>query len=190
MKLNIRGRNLEITDQIRSHVAEKLGQLERHLPAISLVTVELSAEPTRSQRHRFVAQVTINVGGSILRSEQRASDTKAAINSAAEVLSRRIERYKGRTYRSERARKGTSLATQQAEEVALIDFPVEGEVLADGNLVRIKRFDMEPMTVEAAALQMELLGHQFYMFLNSKTTRHNVLYQRDDGNFGLIQPGD
>ena len=187
MELNIRGRNLEITDQIRSHVAEKLAQLERHLPALSLVTVELSSEPTRAQRHRVVAQVTMTVGGSILRSEQRGSNIKAAINSAAEVLSRRIERYKGRTYCSERARHTTSLASQQAEEVARIDFPAEGEVLADGNLVRIKKFEMEPMTVDAAAFQMELLGHQFYMFLNSKTTRHNVLYQRDDGNFGLIQ---
>ncbi len=188
MELNIRGRNLEITDQIRSHVAEKLGQLERHLPSLTRVTVELSSEPTRSQRHRVVAQVTMNVGGSILRSEQRGPNTKAAINSATEVLSRRIERYKGRTYRSERARKGTSLANQQAEEISRIDFPAEGEVLADGNLVRIKWFDMEPMTVDAAAFQMGLLGHQFYMFLNSKTARHNVLYQRDDGNFGLIQP--
>lgn len=188
MELNIRGRNMEITDQIRRHVEEKLGQLERHLPSLSLVTVELSSESTRAQRHRIVAQVTMTVGGSILRSEQRASDTKAAINAAADVLSRRIERYKGRTYRSERAKKGMSLANQQAEEIARIDFPAEGEILADGNLVRIKKFDMEPMTVEAAAFQMELLGHQFFMFLNSKTTQHNVLYQRDDGNFGLIQP--
>ena len=152
--------------------------------------MDRSSEPPRPQRHRGVAQVTMNVGGSILRSEQRGPNTKAAINSATEVLSRRIERYKGRTYRSERARKSPSLASQQGEEIARIEFPTEGEVLADGNLVRIKRFDMEAMTVEVAAFQMELLGHQFYMFLNSKTARHNVLYQRDEGNFGLIQPED
>ncbi len=188
MELNIRGRNLEITERIRTHVSEKLGQLERHLPSLSTVTVELSTEPTRAQRHRVVAQVTMNVGGSILRSEQRATDANAAINAATDVLDRLIERYKGRAYRSERARHTTSVANQQAEDVARSDFPAEGEVLSDGNLVRKKSFDMEPMTVEAAAFQMELLGHQFYMFLNSKTTRHNVLYQRDDGNFGLIQP--
>lgn len=190
MELKIRGRNLEITDQIRSHVTDKLSQLERHLPSLSGVTVELATESTRSQRHRVVAQVTMNVGGSILRSEQRGANTKAAVNSAADVLSRRIERYKGRTYRSERARQNMSLASQQAEEVAQRDFPAEGEVLADGNLVRIKEFEMAPMTVEAAAFQMGLLGHQFYMFLNSKTERHNVLYQREDGNFGLIQPAN
>ncbi|PKB67847.1 MAG: ribosomal subunit interface protein [SAR202 cluster bacterium Io17-Chloro-G4] len=188
MELNIRGRNLEITDRIRSHISEKLGQLESHLPSLSAVTVELSTEPTRAQRHRVVAQVTMNVSGSILRSEQRATNANAAINAAAEVLNRRIERYKGRTYRSERARQGTSLANQQAEEIARRDFPAEGEVLSDGNLVRIKKFEMEPMTVDAAAFQMGLLGHQFYMFLNSKTTRHIALYQRDDGNYGLIQP--
>lgn len=190
MELSIRGRNLEITDQIRSHVAEKLGHLERHIPSVALVTVELSFESTRAQRHRVVAQVTMNVNGSILRSEQRASDTKSAINSAAEVLSRRFERYKGRTYRSERDRKDSSLANKQAEDIARVDFPAEGEVLADGNLVRIKKFEMQAMTVEAAAFQMGLLGHQFYMFKNSKSARHNVLYQRDDGNYGLIQPED
>ena len=188
MELTIRGKGIEITDNILAHVTDKLEQLERHLPVMPLVTVELSSESTLAQRHRVVAQVTMNVNGSILRSDQRAPDVQAAINSATDIISRRIERYKGRTYRSERARKTSSLANQQTEEIARRDFPREGEVLADGNLVRIKSFDMMPMTVDAAAFQMELLGHQFYMFLNSKTNRHNVLYQRDDGNFGIIQP--
>ena len=147
MELTIRGRGIEITDNIRSHVSETLEQLERHLPVMPLVTVELSSESTGAQRHRVVAQVTINVNGSILRSEQRAPDVQAAIKSAAEIISRRIERYKGRTYRSERSRKTASLANQQAEEIGRRDFPGEGEVLADGNLVRIKSFDMLPMTV-------------------------------------------
>lgn len=188
MELTIRGKGIEITDNILAHVTDKLEQLERHLPVMPLVTVELSSESTLAQRHRVVAQVTMNVNGSILRSDQRAPDVQAAINSATDIISCRIERYKGRTYRSERARKTSSLANQQTEEIARRDFPGEGKVLADGNLVRIKSFDMMPMTVDAAAFQMELLGHQFYMFLNSKTNRHNVLYQRDDGNFGIIQP--
>ena len=81
---------------------------------------------------------------------------KAAINSAAEVLSRRIERYKGRTYRSERDRKGSTLANKQAEDIARVDFPAEGELLADGNLVRIKKFEMQAMTVEAAVFSWRL----------------------------------
>lgn len=190
MEPQIRCRNLEINDQIRDHVRDKLGQLSRHLPGLSGVTVELSSEPTRSQRDRVVAQVTLHVSGSILRAEQRASNTRTAINSAADVLSRRIERYKSQAYRSERARQNVPLRVQQAEEVGQGDSPSESETLATGDLVRIKRFGMKPMTVEEAAFQMQLLGHQFFMFLNSETDRHNVLYQRTDGNFGLIQPAD
>ncbi len=192
MELRIRGRNMEIDDQIRKHVEEKLGQLERHLPGLPRVEVELSSEYTRSQGERMVAQVTLDIRGSILRAEQRASNARAAINAAAAVLDRRIERYKGQTYRSERAREDSSLGAVQAAEAeqppSRGDGPVEGQVLADGNLVRIKHFDMDPITVEEAALQMQLLGHQFYMFLNRDSGRHNVLYQRNDGNFGLIEP--
>ena len=188
MELHIQGRNVEINDQVRNHVAQKLGQLSRYLPGLSRVAVELASEPTRAQRDRVVAQVTLDVGGSILRAEQRASNTRTAINSVTEVLARRIERYKSRTYRSERAKQNTPIRTLQADEAAQEAGPVEGEVLSDGDLVRIKRFDMEPMTVQEAAFQMQLLGHRFYMFLNSESSHHNVLYERDDGNFGLIQP--
>jgi len=188
LELQIQGRNVEINDQVRNHVEQKLGQLGRHLPGLSRVAVELASESTRAQRDRVVAQVTLDVGGSILRAEQRASNTKTAINAVAEVLDRRIERYKSQAYRSERARQNTPLRKEQAEEAAQVVDPVESETLPDGNLVRIKRFDMQPMTVGEAAFQMELLGHRFFMFLNSETGRFNVLYQRDDDDFGLIQP--
>ena len=190
MELQIRGKNVEINDQIRNHVAQKLGQLDRQLTGLAGVAVELSSESTRSQRDRVVAQVTLDVNGSILRAEQRASNTTTAINSVAEVLARRIERYKSRAYRSERARQSPSLGEQQAEEAGRLAIEEQPEALAGGDLVRIKRFDMKPMTVEDAAFQMQLLGHQFFMFLNSESDRHNVLYQRSDSNFGLIQPRD
>ena len=188
MELNIRGRNMEIDDQIRRHVEAKLGQLSRHLPGLSRVAVELSSEPTRAQSDRFVAEVTLDVSGAILRAEQRASNHQAAINSAAEVLNRRIERYKSQTYRSERARHNVSLGTQQAEAATQYEDVTRELVLTEGSLVRVKRFAMEPMTVDQAAFQMQLLGHQFYVFLNKESGSQNVLYQRDDGDFGLIQP--
>ena len=190
MELQIHGRNVEITDQVRKHVQQKLGQLSRHLPGLSRATVELASESTRAKHDRVVAQVTLDVNGSILRAEQRAANTTSAINSVAEILTRRIERYKSRTYRSERARQSPPLRAQQAEEPTPAINLVETEELADGDLVKIKRFNMEPMTVQEAALQMQMLGHPFFMFLNSESASHNVLYQRDDGNFGLIQPSD
>ena len=189
MELKIQTRNLEINDRVRQHIAEKLNQINRHLPGITEAVVEVAAEPTRKQQDRIVVQVTLDVTGSILRGEQRASNTTAAINAVAEVLNRRIERYKSRAYRNERARQeGVALRTQQAEEAAQPPSSVEAESLSDGALVRIKQFDMEPLTVEEAAFQMQLLGHSFFMFLNGESRQYNVIYQRDDGNYGLIQP--
>ena len=190
MELHIQGRNVEINDQVRNHVQQKLGQLGRHLPGLSRVTVELASESTRAQSDRVVAQVTLAVSGSVLRAEQRGSSTKTAINSVAEVLARRIERYKSRAYHSERAKKTPPLRSQEAEAVAQGPDPLESEGLAGGDLVKIKRFNMKPMTVEEAAFQMQLLGHRFFMFLDSESDRYNVLYLRDDGNFGLIQPSE
>ena len=190
MDLQIQCRNLQITNQVRHHVTEKLEQLSRHLPALSGAVVEISSESTRSQRDRIVAQVTLDVDGSTLWAEQRAPTPEAAVNSAAEILGRRIERYKGRVYRSERARQTVSIGGQQAEEAVGLLAGVPAEELADGDLVKVKRFNMKPMTVEEAAFRMQLLGHKFFMFLNSQVDRHNVLYQREDGNFGLIQPAE
>ena len=188
MELKINTRNLEINDRVRQHIAEKLGRINRHIPGIGEVVVEVASEPTRSQQDRIVVQVTLDVNGAILRGEQRASSTTAAINSVAEVLDRRIERYKSRAYRSERARQQASLRIQQAEEVAQPRGFIEDEPLLDGTLVRVKQFYMEPMTVEQAAFQMQLLGHDFFMFRNSGVDQYNLLYRRDDGNYGLIQP--
>jgi len=189
LELKIQARNLEINDRVRQHIAEKLSQIDRRLPGITEAVVEVAAEPTRKQQDRIVVQVTLEVNGAILRGEQRASNTTEAINAVTEVLDRRIERYKSRAYRNERARQeGVSLRTQQAEEAAQSTSAVEAEPLLDGTLVRLKQFDMKPMTEEEAAFQMQLLGHSFFMFLNSESRQYNVLYRRDDGNYGLIQP--
>ena len=188
VELQIQGRNLEINNQVRNHASRKLGSLGRQLPGLTRATVELASEATRAQQDRVVAQVTLDVNGSILRAEQRAPNTRAAINSAIEVLTRRIERYKSQTYRSERARQTLPQRAVESEGPAPEIDAEEVEQLAGGGLVRVKRFDMASMRVEEAAFQMQLLGHYFFMFLNSSTGRHNVIYQRDDGNFGLIQP--
>ncbi len=199
MELQIQAKNLELNEQVRNHASQKLGQLVRQLPSITNAIVELTSEPTRSQKDRVVAQVTLDVDGSILRSEQRAANTRSAINAAADVLSRLIERYKSRTYRSERGRRAQSQLpdTPDTEPIDIAASPYaqsadsadgESDLLPQGDLVRVKRFDMPAMTVEEAAVQMQLLGHQFFMFLNDETGAYNVLYQRRDGDLGLIQP--
>ena len=105
-------------------------------------------------------------------------------------MARRIERYKSRAYHSERAKHSPALRSEEAEEVAQGSDVWDSEGPAGGDLVKIKRFNMKPMTVEDAAFQMQLLGHSFFMFLDTESDRYNVLYLRDDGNFGLIQPSE
>ena len=116
MDVQIQARNLEISTQVRRYVTEKLDQLSRHLPSLTGAVVEFSAQATRSKRDRVVAQVTLDVGGTMLRAEQRGPSPRTAVNSAGDVLGRRIERYKGSAYRSERTRQTISIGAQQAEE--------------------------------------------------------------------------
>jgi putative sigma-54 modulation protein len=198
LDLPIYGRNLEITDRTRKHVESKVDQIDRHLPGISGASVELAHEATRSNDDRIVAQVTLHVGGTLLRAQRRAANTTAAVNSVARALDQQIKRYKGHAYRSERSRQGGRAANQETEApFANISGPDIGPAdgleapdsgFANGQVVRVKEFDMEPMSVDEAAVQMQFLGHTFYMFWDRESDKHSVLYLRGDGNYGLIQP--
>ena len=188
MELNIKAKNVDVNQKLQGHIERKFGDLIRHIPAITNVNVELSSQATRSQSDRMVAQATLNVDGSLLRAEQRVANSVEAINLVAGVLDRRIERYKSRTYRSKRAKQVAPLVDQQAEDDSLIPDSGGTEVGGDGRLVKVKIFDMNPMTVDEAAFQMQLLGHRFFMFLNTESNEYSLLYQRDDSDLGMIQP--
>ena len=193
MDLNIQGRNIDITRSMKEHVAAKLASLDRHQPAISRAEVEMATEPTRSQQDRVVVQVSLNVGGDLLRAQRRAASARAAVNATADALDRQLKRWKSQHYRSERSsRNAPDADVAVRESLPSEDSAADGDVLAApvGDLVRIKRFDMEPMTVEEAALQMQYLDHDFYMFLDAETNRYSVLYRRADANYGLIQPAE
>ena len=202
MDLNISGRNLEIIATTREHIESKLNQIDRHLPGITGATVELAHEATRSNDDRFVAQVTLHIGGTLLRAQRRAASTTAAVNLVAQALDQQIKRYKGHAYRSERSRQGGRAANQDIEEpyasasapgssAPLASADSLGELdsgWANGQVVRVKEFDMEPMSMDEAAVRMQFLGHTFYLFLDSESDKYSVLYLRGDGNYGLIQP--
>lgn len=187
MELHIHGRNLEITNKTREHVESKLDQIDRHLPGISHATVELAFEPTRSHDDRVVAQVTLHVGRKLLRAQQRAANAKTAVNSVAKALDQQIKRFKSHAYRSERSRLADRGAGEAVENLA-DGVGLEDDIFTDGEMVRLKEFVMEPTSVDEAAAQMRFLGHDFYMFLDSETDKHSVLYLRGDGNYGMIQP--
>ncbi len=188
MDLKMQGRNIQIDDRIRAYASQKLNRLDRLLPENSLAEVVVNSSTTRSQADRITIQATIKLGRVVLRAEQRAPSANAAIDSVVDILERKIGKFKSQTYRSKRGKKSTPLRVLQAEGAEQIVDPREGTILSDGTLLRLKQFPMEPMRVEEAALQMEMVGHSFYMFLNDESGQHNVLYRRDDGNYGLIQP--
>ncbi len=188
MDLKVQGRNFQIDDALLEYAIKKMGRLDRLLPNDSLAEVEVSSATTRSQSGQVTIQATVKSAGAILRAEQRASSPNAAIDLVVDILQRKIAKYKSQTYRSKRGKRSAPLRVLQAEDGERAVEPGEGAILADGTLLRLKRFPMEPMTVKEAAVQMEMVGHSFYMFLNDESGQHNVIYRREDGNYGLIQP--
>lgn len=179
MELTIKSKNTEVSDAVLEYVQRKLGNLDRGLlTSPTEATVELSRQTTKSAQDRHVVQVTIDSKGVLLRSEERAADFLTAVDNVAAVLKRQIEKYKGRRSRKSKAAVAASHA-RPAEEPA-------SEEGAE-KVVRFKRFALRPMSVDEAIEQMELLGHNFFAFLDAGSGKTNVLYRRRDGNYGQIQ---
>lgn len=179
MEWTITGKNIEITPAVRSYVERKLGRLGRHLPRVLAAKAEITQQKTKSPQHRFVVQATIDCNGILLRGEERSSDIYVAIDGVSDILDRQFERFKGRVYYRGRVNPTKAVAASTAEVA---------EAEAPSLIVRTKRFTVKPMTVEEAVEQMELLGHNFFLFINDATNRFNVVYKRRSGDYGLIDP--
>ena len=176
MNLIVSGKNLEVSEGLKEYVEKKFGKLDRHLPGLTEARVEFALEKTKSAAQREVVQVTLHANGSILRGEERASDFGTAVDSVLEKLEKQIERYKGKHSRGR----------AQAERAAPIES--DREEMESPRIVRTKRFRARPMTEDEAIEQMELLGHSFFVFTHRERGTINVLYRRNDGNYGLIEP--
>ncbi len=176
MELQIKGRNVELSPAVRSYIERKLGKLNRHLPNIMETSVEISGEQTKSPQQRFVVQVTINSNGTLLRGEERGKTLFAAIDKVAAIMNRQIEHYKGKLHDKGR---GSSFARSGFSEETETPLP---------SVVKVKRFTVKPMSVAEAVDQMELLGHDFFLFFSADTEKLNLLYRRRDANYGLIEP--
>jgi len=181
MQLNIKGKNFEVTDRLRNYVDQKIGRLDRYLPGIIEAWVELSVEDTKAAQDRQVCQVTLRTDRVILRAEERSDDIFTAIDTVLEKVNRQIDRYKGK--RKNRRRGAGAPAEPSVEEAETAEAEEE-----TASIVRVKRFPITPMHPEEAIEQMELLGHDFFVFYNAEVGQINVLYRRKDGNYGLLQP--
>lgn len=185
-QLTIHAKNMEISQPLRDYIQKKLGRLDRHLPSISTVEVQVSRESTKSQESRYVVQATLNVNGKLLRGQEHATTVLTAVDSVVGAIERQIERFKGKRYRSFQ-RPAAEAAEGPEETAADEEAPPEGSTPAP-LVARVKRFPMKPMPVEEAIDQMELLGHDFFLFLNDQSNQFNVVYRRRDGAYGLIEP--
>ncbi len=189
MQLVIKGRNIEVNDRLREYVEKKIGKMTKFLPDVQEIRVELAEEKSRKTSERQVVQVTMRSNGTLLRAEERNSDIYAAIDTVADKLHGQINRFKGKRRRKmERAQVAAVEALEIEYMSAAMEPVAEDEEVFEGHIVRTKRFSMLPMSEDEAIDQMELLGHDFFVFYNANTDSINVLYRRSDGNFGLLQP--
>jgi putative sigma-54 modulation protein len=190
MNLEIQGRDMKITEKLQQHAERKLARLDRYLPQIAVVRLELSHQHNRTTGEQAIAQLTIrSARGTILRTEVKDQpDMFAAIDMTVDKMYRQIERYKGKR----RRHTGADFASAEPEladaEPSPIDFDSETE-LADGSaIVKRKETPVSAMSEDEAIDQMEMLGHAFFLFYNISTASVNVVYKRSNGGYGLLQP--
>jgi len=175
----VKGRNLEVSDAIRSYAEQKLAKLDRQLqdPRVEL---ELAVERNPSIAANHVAEATIWTNGPVLRAREASSDMRASIDQLVEKLERQVTRYR----KQGRARRRKAARTNGPLEDATPVVADEAEPL----IVKTKQFTVKPMTPEDAVLQLELIGHDFFVFRSADSGEVNVVYRRRDGNYGLIEP--
>ncbi len=186
MKLVIQGKNIEITDAIREYVNQKIEKAVSHFQnLITEVDVHLSVARNPRVNSRQIAEVTMYLNGAVVRAEEGSENLYASIDLVADKISRQLRKYK-----EKRSAKHTPAKTAEA----LSDQPVVTDLLQDrapelpAQVVRTKYFAMPPMSVQEALEHLELVDHDFYVFRNAETGEINVVYERNHGGFGVIQP--
>lgn len=171
MQIFLTGRNLEVTEALRRYAEDKVGRLQRYLEKITSAHIVLSV-----QKYRQIAEVTLRVRDLTIRGEESTVDLYSSIDLVVEKLERQLQRYKGKilSHTNRSGRPQGPLASGEADE--------------GSRVVKAKRFAMKPMSLDEAILQMDLLGHAFYVFRNAQTDEVNVVYRRREDTYGLIEP--
>lgn len=186
MDIIIRGQHLEVPGQFKTYANDHLAKISRYLPSADHAIVDVRRE-AKGEEGRYVVQVTVSANGSYLRAEERNFDLTAAIDSCTDVLSRQVKRFKEtRLLRSERRVNKEKRFPNEGED-AEPQLPADAELI-EGRVVRKKQFSMKPMTEAEAIEQMELLGHNFFLFQDTDKDTLALLYRRRDGDYGMILP--
>ncbi|HET6314060.1 MAG TPA: ribosome-associated translation inhibitor RaiA, partial [Chloroflexia bacterium] len=206
MSVNIRPKNFKLEPKIEEHIRKHLTKRNRQVDDLESTEVVLSQQPTRhnAQRFQYVAQVTLHTRHNIVRSEVAHDELLTAVDQALANLDKQLERRKTRQSRNKKGGQGlgrSAAMNVSTEEPSVIEMAAPAKPAAEafagngkyggsdeGAIVRVKRFRMKPMDPEEAIEHMELLGHNFYVFCNSDQERVGVVYRRNDGDYGLLEP--
>ncbi|MBN2204154.1 MAG: ribosome-associated translation inhibitor RaiA [Thermoleophilia bacterium] len=209
MRTQIKGRNVTVTDALQEYAEDKVARVhkllqQRKIDEVTRVELELKVEKNPSIPEPSVAEATIFTRGPVIRARERSDDMYAAIDLVTDKLMRRVKKYHDKTHG--KTRKGheklviepepAPMPLLEGEEEPLAAATVLGAEMAgeepgdNGRVVKVKQFALKPMSVDEATLQLELVGHDFFVFQNAETTRTNVLYRRRDGHYGLIEPAE
>jgi putative sigma-54 modulation protein len=178
MRLQVKGRNVEVSDSIRSYAEQKLRKLEPQLHELTQVELELQVEKNPSIAANQVAEATVWTRGPVLRAREATSDMRASIDQLTEKLLRQVKHYREKR----RGRPAHKLAARDG------GMPPVAEEVQEPQIVKTKQFAVKPMSAEEAVLQLELIGHDFFVFRNADSMEINVVYRRRDGGYGLIEP--
>ena len=179
MRLQVKGRNVEVSDSIRRYAEDKLGKLERQLADPTQVELELAIEHNPSIADNHVAEATIWTKGPTLRAREAATSYEASIDQLVEKLERQVKRYRAKRSRRETGRRANGNQ---------LDEPNFSAEQLERMIVKSKQFELQPLTPDEAALELELVGHDFFVFVNVDTGKTNVVYRRRAGAYGLIEP--
>lgn len=181
MDFQVRGNGVPVTDDLREYVTRRATRLDRLVDRVVDAKLELRALHSRGGPDSTAAQITIRAGRDVIRAEERAAEPIVAIDQAFEKLERQVQRVSGKR----RNRKAPGMASIRVEPEPVLD---DDEAPELGSLVRTKRFDVKPMDIDEAIEQMELLGHDFFLFHYSAEDIPSVIYRRKDGSVGLLVP--
>jgi putative sigma-54 modulation protein len=192
MKLVLHGKNIEITDAIREYVHQKIDKAVSHFETITTeVDVHLSVNRNPRVTERQVAEVTVYANGTVIRVQEAAEILYASIDLVADKITRKLRKYKERNFIAKKTHSSVKELPMEAElAVDNMDFDLVGdrEPELPEEVVRVKYFQMQPMTIREAWEHLQMVGHDFYMFRNSETNEINVIYQRNHSGYGVIQP--
>ena len=179
MEFKLKSRNIDLNEDIRSYVEKKIkDRVQKFLDKITKVEVEISLEKNPSINLNNLIEVTLFAAGTVIRATDSGKDAFEAIDKVSSKIDRQIKRYKNKMIQKSRKQGSNSFED--------VDIEKEEEKLQ--SIVRTKTFAIKPMTPEEATLQMELLGHDFFLFINSENNKASVVYKRKDDNYGLIEP--